>query len=217
MQNMHMKAKRIRAMRNIQQLRARLEQAKGRRDAYRAQLASEKGRLTALTRELDEAQSAHQILQESARLTQEKIRYRVSQLVTLGMEAVFKEPYTFHIQFDALRGKTSAEIQFLLGEDAINPLDAAGGGVCDVAALTLQFSLFTLRGNLRPLMILDEPLKWLKGGDLPDKGAQLLYELSHKLGIQIIMVSHSPELIEHADKVFRVTKKHGISTIRVVE
>lgn len=204
-------------MPDIRQLRARLEQAKGRRDAYRDQLASEKGRLTALSREHDEALMAQRILQESARLTQENIRYRISQLVTLGMESVFKEPYTFHIQFDALRGKTSAEIQFLLGEDAISPLDAAGGGVCDVAALTLQFSLFTLRGGLRPLMILDEPLKWLKGGDLPNKGARLLHELSHKLGIQIIMVSHAPELIEHADKVFQVTKKRGISMVKAVE
>lgn len=211
------KPKRLPAMPKVSELRARLERAIGKRDAYREQLANEKGRLAALSQEHGDALDAQTILQESARLTQENIRYRISQLVTLAMESVFKEPYKFHIEFETARGKTSAEIQFLLGEDAVSPLDAAGGGVCDVAALALQFSLFTLSTGLRPVMILDEPLKWLKGGDLPVKGAKLLHELSHKLDIQIIMVSHSPELIEHADKVFRVIKKNGISVVRQVE
>ncbi|NIU00181.1 MAG: hypothetical protein GWN01_04340, partial [Nitrosopumilaceae archaeon] len=53
---------------------------------------------------------------------------------------------------------------------------------------------------------MDEPLKWLKGGDLPIKGSHMIKEISKKLGIQIIMISHSPELIEGADRVFEVKK-----------
>ena len=40
--------------------------------------------------------------------------------------------------------------------------------------------------------------------DLHHKAAEMLKEISEKLGLQIIMVTHSEELIEAADKVFTI-------------
>ena len=67
------------------------------------------------------------------------------------------------------------------------------------------------------VLILDEPLKHLKGNDMPEKGAELIRSISEKLGIQVIMVSHDPALISEADKVFSVKIRNGISEVKEIK
>ena len=201
----------------VKQLRDRLLMAQGKRQQLQANLSNE----TALSQQqatiAANCAGAQLILQESARLTQEHLQYRIGTLVTLAMEAVFDDPYRLEVLFENARGRTQASINFMRGDEILSPLDASGGGAVDVAAFGLQVSLWTLQSpRTRPVLFLDEPLKWLKGGSLPEKGAAMLQEISQKLGIQIIMVSHAPELISHADKVFRVTKKNNISTVKEI-
>jgi len=201
----------------VKQLRDRLLMAQGKRQQLQANLSNE----TALSQQqatiAANCAGAQLILQESARLTQEHLQYRIGTLVTLAMEAVFDDPYRLEVLFENARGRTQASINFMRGDEILSPLDASGGGAVDVAAFGLQVSLWTLQSpRTRPVLFLDEPLKWLKGGSLPEKGAAMLQEISQKMGIQIIMVSHAPELISHADKVFRVTKKNNISTVKEI-
>ena len=201
----------------VKQLRDRLLMVQGKRQQLQANLSNE----TALSQQqaaiAANCAEAQLILQESARLTQEHLQYRIGTLVTLAMEAVFDDPYRLEVLFENARGRTQASINFMRGDEILSPLDASGGGAVDVAAFGLQVSLWTLQNpRTRPVLFLDEPLKWLKGGSLPEKGAAMLQEISQKLGIQIIMVSHAPELISHADKVFRVTKKNNISTVKEI-
>lgn len=202
----------------IKALRSKLLLAQGQRQQIQANLSREKGlsqQQAALARHCAGAQ---QILQESAKLTQEHLQYRIGKLVTLAMESVFDDPYRLEILFENARGRTQASVHFMRGDEAVSPLDASGGGAVDVAAFGLQVSLWTLQNpRTRPVLFLDEPLKFLKGGGLPEKGAAMLQDISHKLGIQIIMVSHAPELIQHADKVFQVTKTRGISTVKEIK
>ena len=202
----------------MNQLRRKLEHIKGQKAAIDTQISREKSRLAALICDYEATTQANLILQEAARMTQENLQYRISTLVSLAMEGVFDDPYSVQLTFEPQRGKTIANIEFKRNaEDDGFSYEATGGGVADVASLGLLFSLWTLQvPRTRNLLILDEPLKWLKGGKLPEKGAAMLSQISHKLGIQILMVSHSPELIEHADKVFKVTKNRGISTVKAL-
>lgn len=205
-------------MRSVQQLRTQLDVAKGVRRSVKDSLEVEKRRLTEAEKEADASSKAQVILQESARLTQEQLEYRISKLVTLAMESVFENPYEISLNFQSQRGKTGASIFFLRDDEPVDPLSEAEGGAVDVASLGLQISLWTLQNpRTRNLLVLDEPLKWLKGGELPEKGAEMIKQISHKLGLQILMVSHSPELISHADRVFQVKQTRRISTVTMRE
>jgi DNA repair exonuclease SbcCD ATPase subunit len=65
------------------------------------------------------------------------------------------------------------------------------------------------------LIILDEPFKFISR-DLQERAGEILKTLSKKMNLQILMVTHIPEFIEVADKVFEVKKNDkGIS--RVIE
>ena len=199
----------------VTQLRQKLLLAQGSKQQLQAALSGAIANSQQQAALVTQCAGAQQILQASACLTQEHLQYRIGTLVTLAMESVFEDPCRLEILFENARGKTQASINFMRGDEVISPLDESSGGVLDVAAFGLQVSLWSLQTpRTRPVLFLDEPIKWLKGATLPNKGAAMLQELSHKLGIQIIMVSHAAELIDHADKVFRVTKKNHISTVK---
>ena len=65
------------------------------------------------------------------------------------------------------------------------------------------------------VLLLDEPFRYLSV-NLLSKASAMLQQIAQKLGLQIIMVTHSPELVEMADAIFEVSLKNKESTIAVV-
>jgi len=68
----------------------------------------------------------------------------------------------------------------------------------------------------RPVLMLDEPFRYLSTGLLPRAG-EMLKQISSELDLQIIMVTHAEELIDEADAVFSVDMNKGESIVRKVE
>lgn len=164
---------------------------------------------------LEDSQKAAEIIHSVAKSTQEELEFHLSDIVTMAMKGVFETGPSLSVSFVSRRGQIEVDMGFEEDGHIGDPLNDDGGGLVDVAAVALRFSCWTLRQNrTRPVIILDEPLKWLKGSDLPAKGARIIKEISEKLGLQIIMVSHDPELIEGADKVIRVGRKNRRSIIK---
>lgn len=159
-----------------------------------------------------------EIIKQAALQTQNELEFHLSSLVSMAMQDVFQEEaYELKLNFVEKRNKTEVEIFFERNGIQVDPLTGSGGGAVDVASFALLLSLWVIQHpRTRNTIILDEPLKWLKGNDLPIRGAEMIKNISQKLGIQIIMVSHSPELIEASDKVFEVKKNGKISQVAEV-
>lgn len=143
--------------------------------------------LMRLERNLEEALL---VSQEVAQQTQEELEYQVSTLVTNALESIFPDPYKFNVSFEIKRGKTEAVLYFTRDGEEIDPLTASGGGVVDVAAFALRLSAFLISNEKPPpVIILDEPFRFVSEEYQPAV-AELLEEMSEKLGIQIIMITH---------------------------
>ena len=57
-------------------------------------------------------------------------------------------------------------------------------------------------------------IKVLKSEDLIDKASQMLQEVSRKLEIQFLIITHEPRLTAYADKVFQAKQnKKGITKV----
>lgn len=151
----------------------------------------------------ENAMLARQLVIDVAKKTQLNIGARISDLVSLALAAVFDDPYKFKIEFVERRGATEADLLFERDGYALDPMTASGGGAIDIASFALRIAISTL-GTSRKLFILDEPFRNLSL-DLQAKAGMMLQELASKLGIQIIMVSHNPEIISGADKVFNLS------------
>jgi DNA repair exonuclease SbcCD ATPase subunit len=150
-------------------------------------------------------EKAQVFLQKVAQDTQGQLRYYVKDIVQLALDTCFPGEYEFDLVYEIKRGKTEAKLLFLSGDEEIDPLDASGGGVVDIAAFALRIAQWTL-GSTRNTIILDEPFKHLSD-DLQPLGAEVLKQLSDKLKIQFIIVTHRKEITGVADKIFEISRR----------
>jgi DNA repair exonuclease SbcCD ATPase subunit len=101
------------------------------------------------------------------------------------------------------------------GEDC-NPLDASGGGSVDVASFALRVAFMSMENPpSRKVLILDEPFRFVSP-DLQHKCSEMIREISQRMGLQVIMISHAENIIDSADKVFEVVKVGEISEVKIV-
>lgn len=194
--------------------RTQVERKKGQREVLLSQDSRHRKTLRSLNRDLKHIQEAQDIIQATAKVTQEELQYHISDLVSLALKAVFDEPYELKVEFVMKRGRTEAELWFVRDGEKVNPLLASGGGAVDVASFALRIALWALtHPRSRSVFFLDEPFKFLSSG-LQVRAGEMLKTISDKLGLQIIMVSHVQDLIESSDKVFEVRLRNGQSQVK---
>ncbi len=199
---------------NLKEIRSSIDRAKGARDEIESSIHSLTEEISILKKEITYSEKAQVIIQTVAKETQQELEYHISDIVTLALETIFDDPYTFGLEFVLKRNKTECNLYLEKNGERIKPLDAAGGGVVDVVAFSLKIALWTLQQpRSRNCMVLDEPFKFLSKDLLP-RASELLKELSEKLNLQFIMVTHLDELTDCADKTFNVKIKKGVSQIK---
>jgi len=200
-------------MESLKTIERELIAAKTNLETHTEQLSVRQETLTDNKRRAKNLEEAQLIIQQVAQKTQSELEFQISEIVSMALSSVFDDPYEFKIEFVLRRGKTEADLYFMKNGEKFYPLEDNGGGAVDVAAFALRVALWNLsRPKTRNTLILDEPFKWLSKGHLQRAG-EMLKVISDKLKIQIIFVSHIPELIESADRVFNVVKKNNISQV----
>lgn len=143
------------------------------------------------------AKQAQEFLQRVAEQIQQHAHAQIAGVVTRCLKTVFgeDESYEFKINFVKRRGRTEAELLFVRDGQEIDPLSASGGGAIDVAGFSLRLAcLMLLRPKVRRVLFLDEPMKFLSKDHRP-RVRGLLEELSKELDLQIIQVTHAPDLV----------------------
>lgn len=145
---------------------------------------------------------ARALVQKVAEETQKKIEFQISNLVSLALASVFPDPYTFKVEFVQRRNRTECDFFFVKDGNSIEPISSSGGGAIDVAGFALRIAIWSLKKS-HPIFILDESFRFVSV-DLQEKCSQMLKELSDKLGIQIILISHLPNIINSADTAIKV-------------
>lgn len=198
---------------NLKEIRTTIEQSKGKRQEIEHRHRDLLEKVKTTEREINFSEKAQAIIQKVAKETQSQLEFHISDIVTMALDTIFTEPYKFRVGFVLKRNKTECELSFERGGELIDPLSASGGGVIDVASFALRIALWTLQApKSRNTIILDEPFKFLSKDLLP-RASELLKELSKKLNLQFIIVTHLDELTEEADKIFKVFIKKGVSKI----
>jgi DNA repair exonuclease SbcCD ATPase subunit len=198
----------------LNDLRQKLERKKGSQIQLQTDLQTAKSEEETISNEIINTEAAQAIIQIVAQKTQEELEYRLSEIVSLALSAVFDDPYKLKVNFVIRRGKTECDLLFEKNGEMFDPLTSSGGGAIDIAAMALRVAIWSLtQPKPRNILILDEPFRFLSQ-EYQIKASIMLKELSKKLNLQIIMVSHSESLIEGADKVFQVTIRKGRSQIK---
>lgn len=176
----------------------KVQQLHGKQDLLLARVAQLQQELTTL-RELEATQQRVLVMiQESAKEIQQQIVLHITEVVDTAINSLFPKRYEFHIDFITKNNNTFADIYMKENGFRI-PIR---GGLADLTCVALRMAVWSL-SRTDAVLILDEPMLGIAAEARPLM-AQLLKELSRDLGLQILLVSHTDELIEIADKVHKL-------------
>jgi DNA repair exonuclease SbcCD ATPase subunit len=202
-------------MAEIKELRNRLEQLKGEKNQLLTQIKQYRQQLRELKQQIIQYEKAREIIREVGLKTQQQLQYHISDITSLALEAVFDDPYTLKVEFVQRRNKTECDLLFVRNGKEIDPLEASGYGAVDIAAFALRVASWSMKTpKTRNTIILDEPMLSLSEDRQP-LASRMLKEISERLGIQFIIVTHKELLTEYADKIFSVSK--GLSEVSSIK
>ena len=194
-------------------LRSRLDRQKGKRLQIEKGIEDKEAELKLTNRTLRRHELAREVVREVGLKTQQQLQFHISDITSLALESVFNEPYQLKVEFVQRRNKTECDLKFVRKDSEMDPLTASGGGAVDVAAFALRIASWSMtHPRTRNTIILDEPLRFLSV-DNQEKASRMIKEISQRLGVQFIIVTHESTLASYADKVFEVSIRRGKSKV----
>lgn len=200
----------------LDDLKNRFKDAKSERIYLQKQIESIQAKLDYQATNYEYILKAQEFLQKVAKDTQNKLSFHISEFVSNALETIWKDDaYSFELRFVSKRNKTEVEMFLLDDKGSINLKDLnnlrTGGGILDIIAFALRVSLWSLQKSKEKLLILDQPFTNLDNEHLP-MANELLKEVNSKLGIQIVIINHNPQLNE-GNTIYEIFKENAISKV----
>jgi len=160
-----------------------------------------------------QVEAVQDLFQQAVRVLYEHLSSKLGDIVTEGLSIVFPDAgYRFTIEFVERRGNVEADIYL---EDKkgnkFHPLEGVGGGVADFVSLLLRCTYIIL-SEFDNVLILDEPLKFIDRDRITD-AAVFLRRICVDFNLQVVVVTHIPEIVEASEKVYRIEKVKGVSSV----
>lgn len=205
---------------SVPALRASVERAKVLRDVA----ASDLKRVTAdVTRLTDEGTMLVAVETFIRQMIDREVNIgvmAVEQLQTEGLQAVFDDQnISVRADVEVQRGKVSVDlvtVQKYGNGVEIEGLanDSFGGSVSTVQSVLLRL-IIMMRWGLHPVLLLDESLPAFDSNYVTNMG-KFLSTLCKRLGVDILMISHDPSMIDAADHAYRIVTHNGCARFDVV-
>lgn len=184
-------------------------------DVAAGQIDRLKTKMEELITTLGIGQEALQVLEDIANSRRGSMKDKVEAIVTEAIQLVYGPDVSVELKYDVKAGRSFVDILFVkqtpLGEIK-RTMDGIGGGVSDTISVPLRLLVLLASRQTDRVCILDEAYKHV---DLErvERVAKFVSDISHKLGIQIIMASHHEAMREAADTVHEVSEDNGKSAV----
>lgn len=201
---------------DLSAIRKLFDQQEGQKKLVEQTIKTNKDKLTSITTELAQSEEARIIIYNVAQKTQEALVVNIESIVTTAIQSVFgKDGYEFKVDFNIKRNRTEAELYFMKNGYRYNPMSASGYGAVDVASFALRIVALELsQPRVSKVLIIDEPFKNLSE-EYHDLAGQMIRELSERLEIQFIIITHIKVIADQAHRTFKVLKKGKYSHISI--
>ena len=170
----------------------------------REQLESKRKDIQGVEEKLASLKKIAGIFKKSAVSSQEYLSEYLTALVTDSIKVVFPDRnLIFKVEFSTAR---DTQCNVSLEEDGkkLSLFDSEGYGVLDIISIVLRAAYIVLDKSEK-IMILDEPLRNLSV-DRHEAASKMLYDLSHRLKMQIIINTHLIGIEDIADKTIHVKR-----------
>lgn len=166
-------------------------------------------------RKIKDHVDARNILNEAITIIHKKFKDRIEATVTRSIRQIFNRDLFFELVYKVKRNEIESRIIVKENGEELDPKDDLGGSIIDIISFTFRIILWHMSSpKTRNVFILDEPFKWT--GKLISLTGMIMKELSKKLRFQVILITHDDDLIEIADKVFKIEHVKGKSRVKVI-
>jgi DNA repair exonuclease SbcCD ATPase subunit len=163
--------------------------------------------LLELDTDLEDHKKVREVYQQAAVFTQEYLEEHISSIVTNAIKSVFYEKdIRFQAKFDKKRNSSECTLSIFDGEEEYDILEDKGFGVADIASFALRCA-YILLDSVDNVLIMDEPFRNLDKDRTP-YASKMIAELSKKLNIQFIIITHVDDLVDAADNVIVLKMKN---------
>jgi len=143
----------------------------------------------------------------------------IEALQSEGVRAVFNDQdLQVRADVDVSRGKVNVSLvttQRKENGDLIEggALEGFGGAVSTVQSILLRLAIIFRRG-LRPVLFLDETLPAFDDRYVHNM-ASFLKTLCRRMGVDILLVTHNPTLVDAGDRAYRIRRDKGFCTFQL--
>ena len=186
------------------------------RAALKKELERLKGKRDGLIHSLDVSAQALSFIEGVASSERKAAKKRVEGLITSCLHEVFDETYSVEFEYGSKRSRTNVEVRAVHecpdGMVVRRTIDGIGGGLADMISLPLKLVVLLNDGALDRVLVVDEPGKHLSSMHVK-RFAGFMSEISHRLGVQVIMSSHHASMEEFADTVNEVSLDGSSSVV----
>ena len=186
----------------VQELQSRLDRIDGFYRALKTQESSLQQQVTSLKEEVDILTKTGLVLKQLLdTLVKDEIN-KMSGLVTYGLKTIFDDQnLSFHPVISKKNDKVNIELK-TANNGVEGEYGSFGGSVAVIESFLLRL-ICMLKLNLARFILLDETFASVGATYIPNT-SKLISELSKKLGLDVLLVTHQPEFQYYANRVYKV-------------
>jgi hypothetical protein len=177
------------------------------------QIAEAEAKITEEIASLEIGQEALQFLEDVANSRRNRMKEQIETIITEAVRLVYGSEYRVELGYRVKNNRSSMDIEIVketpYGE-VRRTMEGIGGSVSDTISVPLR--LLVLLGTPRTgrVCALDESYKHVDKQRI-ELVAEFVKDISHKLGVQVIMCSHHSAMIDKADTVYKIWDDGGKS------
>lgn len=156
---------------------------------------------------IDVYEKALIVTQKLTELSRQETFDKIASIITTALQDIKDPTLTFKINYKLERNQPTTEFVVFNTKykTEMDVMASCGGTIVDLVEFPLKVSLLLKwQPQLSRILVLDESFKHVAAVDRFAL-ANFIHQLSERLGLQIILVSHSDELTAHAHRVFKVS------------
>lgn len=138
----------------------------------------------------------------------------IAELATTGLQhIIYDQKLTFKIKQEPRHNRLA--MKFVLEEDGNegDPLSSYGGGAAVIISLVLRIAVMA-RMKMANLLLLDESMVAVANAYVPF-AASFMRRLAEQTGVNILMVTHNPEFLNHAHVAYEGHKDGSLKLRRL--
>lgn len=202
---------------DIRTTSSKIQAAIGKRDLLLDQKAGAEKDQEKAEKELGKFDLVQILLDKTSAYARGQAKGRLEEIVSEALNVVFGGAHRFIMQLETRSNRPEVDYYLDDGETITQlkkPDFDRGGGKVDVINLSLRLGVAELEGAPGPLLM-DEVGKHVSE-EYAENVAYFLKEYSNTFDRQIVLITHNKALAEVGDLNLEVTKKNGVSSVKVI-